>query len=61
MPVINWISGVIVDACIVLMLIFIGLFVYSLYANDPTIVNMIYCQANTSSDLGYTACMTIRN
>lgn len=46
-----------VDACILFAATFIALVVYTLYAQNPTIVNSIYCNVNTSSDLGYTACM----
>lgn len=61
MPVIATIFRGITDAILITLLAFVALFVYSLYTNDPTLVNMIYCQVNTHSDLGYTTCMTIRN
>lgn len=50
-----------VDACIMIVLAFIAVFVYSLYTENPEIVTAIYCLANTDTDLGYEVCMIANN
>lgn len=47
----------IVDACILFALTFIAVFVYTLYAQNPVIVDTIYCSISSETDLGYEICM----
>lgn len=48
-----------VDMCIVFALTFIALTVYTLYTQNPVIVDSIYCTVNTDTDLGYELCMIV--
>jgi hypothetical protein len=50
-----------VDTFVLAGLIFIALVVYTLYTSDPTIVNSIYCHANTDGNAAYKACLIMHN
>lgn len=61
MTAIRTIGRFAVDICIMFALTFLALIVYTLYTQNPEIVNALYCTFNTDTDLGYTACMVMHN
>jgi hypothetical protein len=44
-----------IDTVTLAGLVFIALFIFALY-QEPQLINAVYCELNTETDLGYTAC-----
>lgn len=61
MTIIAPIARFVVDAFILFGLTFIALFVYSMYTQNPAMINAIYCLVNTDTDLGFNACLLVHN
>lgn len=51
MPVVRFV----IDSVTFLGLLFIAVFIYALYS-EPQLINAMYCEFNTSTELGYSAC-----